>query len=129
MAASPPFFYWSDARKWHLSLPVTSHSYDTREGIVSHVWYEILRLSPHLFWLFFFSHRAFLSVQDDDTGEQLVARRGIFLQVHKKRASWKRYAFLCCGIADDLIMIASAFPVDYFPVSLFVLPVDVPKEE
>ena len=69
------------------------------------------------------------SVQDDDTGEQLVARRGIFLQVHKKRASWKRYAFLCCGIADDLIMIASAFPVDYFPVSLFVLPVDVPKEE
>ena len=36
---------------------------------------------------------------------------------------------MCCGIADDLIMIASAFPVDYFPVSLFVLPVDVPKEE
>ena len=31
--------------------PVTSHSYDTREGIVSHVWHEILRLSPHLFWL------------------------------------------------------------------------------
>ena len=31
--------------------PVTSHSYDTREGIVSHAWYEILRLSPHLFWL------------------------------------------------------------------------------
>ena len=49
-------------------LPVTSYSYDTREGIVSHAWYEILRLSPHLFWLFFFSHRAFSSAQDDDTG-------------------------------------------------------------
>ena len=36
---------------------------------------------------------------------------------------------MCCGIADDLSMIVSAFPVDYFPVSLFVLPVDVPKEE
>ena len=31
--------------------PVTSHSYDTREGIVSYAWYEILRLSPHLFRL------------------------------------------------------------------------------
>ena len=41
--------------------PVTSHSYDTREGIVSHAWYEILRLSPHLFWLGVFSHRVFLS--------------------------------------------------------------------
>ena len=30
--------------------PGTSHSYDTREGIVSHAWYEILRLSPHLFF-------------------------------------------------------------------------------
>ena len=48
--------------------PVTSHSYDTREGIVSHVWHEILRLSPHLFWLGLFKHRAFLSAQDDDTG-------------------------------------------------------------
>ena len=37
-------------------------------GIISHAWYEILRLSPHLFWLVFFSHRAFLSAQDDDTG-------------------------------------------------------------
>lgn len=36
---------------------------------------------------------------------------------------------MCCGIVDDLIMIVSVFPVDYFPVSLFVLPVDVPKEE
>ena len=36
-------------------------------GIGSHVWHEILRLSPHLFWLGFFSHRAFSSAQDDDT--------------------------------------------------------------
>ena len=50
--------------------PVTSHSYDTREGIVSHVWHEILRLSPHLFWLGLFSHRAFFSAQDDDTGAE-----------------------------------------------------------
>ena len=28
-------------------------------GIVSHVWHEILRLSPHLFWLGLFTHRAF----------------------------------------------------------------------
>ena len=46
---------------------VTSHSYDTREGICSHVWCQILRLSSHLFWLGFFSHRAFSSAQDDDT--------------------------------------------------------------
>ena len=39
--------------------PVISHSYDTREGIVSHAWHEILRLSPHLFWLGLFTHRAF----------------------------------------------------------------------
>ena len=36
---------------------------------------------------------------------------------------------MCCGIVDDPIMISSAFPVNYFPVSLFVVPVDVPKEE
>ena len=39
------------------------------KGIISHAWYEILRLSPHLFWLGVFTHRAFSSVQDDDTGE------------------------------------------------------------
>ena len=49
---------------------------------------------------------------------------------HTKSAPLGRGAlFVCCGIVDDLIMISSAFPVDYFPVSLFVLPVDVPKEE
>ena len=55
--------------------PVTSHSYDTREGIISHAWYEILRLSPHLFWLGLFTHRAFSSAQDDDTR----GRKGSYL--------------------------------------------------
>ena len=61
--------------------PVTSHSYDTREGIISHAWYEILRLSPHLFWLGLFTHRAFSSVQDDDTGEQKGFHLGDTLRV------------------------------------------------
>ena len=54
---------------------VTSHSYDTREGIVSHVWYEILRLSPHLFWLGVFTQRAFSSAQNDDTGKRKGSHR------------------------------------------------------
>ena len=49
---------------------------------------------------------------------------------HTKSAPLGRGAlFMCCGIVDYLIMISSAFPVDYFPVSLSALPVDVPKEE
>ena len=48
------------------------------EWIVSHVWHEILRLSPHLFWQGLFSHRAFLSAQDDDTGERVVSQGGGF---------------------------------------------------
>ena len=48
------------------------------EWIVSHAWCQILRLSPHLFWLGFFSHRAFLSAQDDDTGERVVSQGGGF---------------------------------------------------
>ena len=60
---------------------VTSHSYDTREGIVSHAWYEILRLSPHLFWLGLFTHRAFSFVQDDDTGERMGSYLGDMLHV------------------------------------------------
>ena len=69
-----------DARKWYSShgLSVTSRFYDTREGIVSHVWHEILRLSPHLFWRGLFTHRAFSSAQDDDTGERVVSRSGGF---------------------------------------------------
>ena len=38
------------------------------EWIVSDMWHEILRLSPQLFWLGLFTHRAFSSAQDDDTG-------------------------------------------------------------
>ena len=61
--------------------PVTSHSYDAREGIVSHAWCQILRLSPHLFWLGLFTHRAFSSVQDDDTGERKGFHLGDTLRV------------------------------------------------
>ena len=31
------------------------------------MWHEILRLSPHLFWLGLFTHGAFSSARDDDT--------------------------------------------------------------
>ena len=61
--------------------PVTSHSYDTREGIVSHVWCQILRLSPHLFWLGVFTHRAFSSAQDDDTRGRKGSHLGDMLRV------------------------------------------------
>ena len=70
--ASSPLFLLGRCLEVAFKSPVTSHSYDTREGIISHAWYEILRLSPHLFWLGLFSHRAFLSAQDDDTGERVV---------------------------------------------------------
>ena len=63
------------------SILVTSHSYDTREGIVSQAWHEILRLSPHLFWLGLFTHRAFSSAQDDDTGERKGFHLGDTLRV------------------------------------------------
>ena len=65
--AASPLFLLGRCPEVAFKSPVTSHSYDTRERIVSHAWYEILRLSSHLFWLVFFSHRAFLSAQDDDT--------------------------------------------------------------
>ena len=51
------------------------------EWIVSHAWYEILRLSPRLFWRELFSHRAFSSVQDDDTGERKGFHLGDTLRV------------------------------------------------
>ena len=57
-------FYWAMPESGFL---VSSHFYDTRVGIVSHVWHEILRLSPHLFRLGLFTHRAVSSAQDDDT--------------------------------------------------------------
>ena len=71
-------FYWAMPES---GIQVTSHSYDTREGIVSHVWHEILRLSPHLFWLGLFSHRAFSSAQDDDTRGRKDSHRGDTLRV------------------------------------------------
>ena len=80
MAASPPF-YWGRCPEVAFKSPVTSHSYDTREGIVSHAWYEILRLSPHLFWLGLFTHRAFSSAQDDDTGKRKGSHLGDTLRV------------------------------------------------
>ena len=61
--------------------PVTSHSYDTREGIISHAWHKILRLSPHLFWLGLFTHRAFSSAQDDDTRGRKGSHLGDMLRV------------------------------------------------
>ena len=60
-------FFIGRCSKVVFKSPVTSHSYDTREGIVLHVWCQILRLSSHLFWLGLFIHRAFSSAQDDDT--------------------------------------------------------------
>ena len=72
---------------------------------------------------------SFSSAQDDDTGEQLVACGESFGK-HTKSAPLGRGAlFMCCGIVDYLIMISSALLVDYFPVLLSALPVDVPKEE
>ena len=50
------------------SILVTSHSYDTR-------------VSPHLFWLGLFTHRAFSSAQDDDMGERMGSYLGDMLRV------------------------------------------------
>ena len=80
VAASPPFLL-ERCPEVAFKSPVTSHSYDTRERISSHAWYEILRLSPHLFWLGFFSHRAFSSAQDDDTRGRKGSHLGDMLRV------------------------------------------------
>ena len=74
------FFYWAMPKSGFQS-PVTSHSYDTREGIISHAWHEILRLSLHLFWLGLFTHRAFSSAQDDDTRGRKGSYLGDMLRV------------------------------------------------
>ena len=74
-------FFIGQCSKVEFKSPVTSHSYDTREVIVSHAWYEILRLSPHLFWLGLFTHRAFSSAQDDDTGKRKSSHLGDTLRV------------------------------------------------
>ena len=44
------------------------------------MWHEILRLSPHLFWLGG-THGAFSSAQDDDTGERMGSYLGDMLRV------------------------------------------------
>ena len=74
--ASSPLFLLGRCLEVAFKSPVTSHSYDTREGIVSHMWHEILRRSPHLFWLGLFTHRAFSSAQDDDTRGRMVSSTG-----------------------------------------------------
>ena len=51
------------------------------EWIVSHMWHKILRLSPHLFWLEIFTHRAFSSAQDDDTRGRMGSYLGDTLRV------------------------------------------------
>ena len=79
--AASPLFLLGRCPEVAFKSPVTSHSYDAREGNVSHAWHEILRLSPHLFWLGLFTHRAFSSVQDDDTGERKGFHLGDTLRV------------------------------------------------
>ena len=79
--AASPLFLLVRCPEVAFKSPVTSHSYDTREGIVSHAWHEILRLSPHLFWLGLFTHRAFSSAQDDDTRGRKGSHLGDTLHV------------------------------------------------
>ena len=74
-------FFIGRCSKVVFKSPVTSHSYDTRERIVSHVWHEILRLSPHLLWLGVFTHGAFSSAQDDDTRGRKGSHLGDMLRV------------------------------------------------
>ena len=51
--------------------------HDTQERrIVSPVWYEILRLSPHLFWLFFSHIGRFSPLGMTVLGERMVSRGG-----------------------------------------------------
>ena len=76
--ASSPLFLLGRCLEVAFKSPVTSHSYDTREGIISHAWCQILRLSLHLFWLGLFTHRAFSSAQDDDTRGRMVSQAGGF---------------------------------------------------
>ena len=61
--------------------PLTRFPSPCGEWIVSHVWHEILRLSPHLFWLGLFTHRAFSSAQDDDTRGRKGSHLGDTLHV------------------------------------------------
>ena len=60
---------------------VTNHSYDTREGIGSHVWCQILRLSPHLFRLFFSHIERFRPLRMTIRGERKGSHLGDTLHV------------------------------------------------
>ena len=82
VAASPPFLL-GDARKWICPAGASFYVADNvlSAGIVSHAWYEILRLSPHLFWLGLFTHRAFSSAHDDDTRGWKGSHLGDMLRV------------------------------------------------
>ena len=79
--AASPLFLLGRCPEVAFKSPVTSHSYDAREGIVSHAWCQILRLSPHLFWLGLFTHRAFSSAQDDDTRGRKGSHLGNMLRI------------------------------------------------
>ena len=80
LVAASPLFLLERCPEVAFKSPVTSHSYDTREGIVSHAWYEILRLSPHLFWLGV-THGTFSFAQDDDTRGRMGSHLGDMLRV------------------------------------------------
>ena len=58
--------------------PLTRSPFPMRERLM---WYEILRLSPHLFWLGVFTHGAFSPAQDDDTRERKGSHLGDMLRV------------------------------------------------
>ena len=77
-AASPPFLL-GRCPEVAFKSPVTPTI--RGEWIVSHVWHEILRLSPHLFWLGGFTHGSFSSAQDDDMGERMGFYLGDMLRV------------------------------------------------
>ena len=63
------------------SILVTSRFYDTREGIGSHVWCQILRLSPHLFWLGFSHIERFRPLRMTIRGERMGSHLGDTLHV------------------------------------------------
>ena len=99
LVAASTLFLLGRCPKVAFKSPVTSHSYDTREGIISHAWYEILRLCPHLFWLGLFTHRAFSFAQDDDTRGRMGFHLGDTLRVLElsvlymlRVAPWRRGA-------------------------------------
>ena len=81
LVAASPLFLLGRCPEVAFKSPVTSHSYDTREEIGSHVWCQILRLSPHLFWLGLFTHGSFSSAQDDDTRGRKGSHLGDTLHV------------------------------------------------